>query len=263
MRHPDRYVCTACLDAARNDLRTIGELCGSLPAEAVVAGVESEAMMMLGPAADPEAWQYTALSALFGRVPADYLTDTRDEAHPLWVLGTWEQIWRDYLRHDTDRHVTIGGAVHYLGVQLGYMADQPEPDFGVFAVELHRCRWHLEDVVHDGIRDELGAPCLQCGTKMVRVFIDTGAQDIYRCKPCHRELSADQYRYAVGVAYRAHATRLSAHDLAERIGVKASVIRVWGARGLIRKRGRNAEGVILYDVGDTQLRAGVVANGAQ
>lgn len=249
------------LDVVRADLRAIGELCGALPAEAALRGVQSEAMMLLGPAADPEAWQHAMLSALVGhRIPADYLNDARDEPHPLWVLGEWEHIWRDFLRHDTDAPVTVNGAIAYLGLQLGYMVDQPEPDFGVFAAELHRCRWHLEDVLHDGIRDELGAPCLQCGTRMVRIVTSKGAEDVYRCRPCHRQLNADEYRYAVGVAYRAHATRLSAQELAQKLGLKATVIRVWGSRGLIRKRGRNADGVLLYDVADAQVRATVVAS---
>lgn len=249
---------TTRLDDVRADLRAIGELCGALPAEAALKGVRSEAMMLLGPAADAEAWHRTMLSAIVGRVPADYLYDARDEPHPLWVLGEWEHIWREFLRHDTDTPTTVDGAIRYLGLQLDYMIEQPEPDFMVFAEELHRCRWHLEDVLHDGIRDEYGAPCLQCETRMVRIVTDKGAEDIYRCGPCRRLMTADQYQYAVGVAYRAHAPRLSAYELADRVGVKASVIRVWGARGLVRRR-RNLRGAWLYDVADVEDRAGIVA----
>ncbi len=246
------------LDGVRADLQAIGELCGALPAEAALRGVRSEAMMLLGPAADPEAWQHTMLSAIFGRVPDAYLNDDRDEPHPLWVLGSWEQMWRDFLRHDTEAPITVDGAVRYLTLQVDYMVDQPEPSFGEFVQEVHRCRWHLEDVLHAGIRDEYGAPCLQCGTRMVRIVTDKGAEDIYRCRPCRRLMTADQYQYAVGVAYRAHAPRLSAHELADRVGVKASVIRVWGARGLVRRR-RNLRGAWLYDVADVEDRAGIRA----
>lgn len=253
--HPAVLVCTGCLEAARDDLRAIGDLCDALPEEAVMRGVGSEAMMLLGPTADPEAWRHTATTALFGRLNAEYLADARDELHPLWVLGTWEQIWRDYLRHDTEAALSLPSAWAYLNTQLGYMAEQAEPAFDEFARELRQCRAHLEDVLRDGIRDDRGAPCVQCGTRMVRLVTAQGAQDVYRCKPCHREVTADQYHYAVGVAYRAHATSLTAKDLGERLGLKATVIRVWGSRGLVRKHGRTIGGEILYDVADTQARA--------
>lgn len=254
--HPAVLVCTDCVDATRNDLRAIGELCDALPEEAVMRGVDSEAMMLLGPAADPEAWRNTATAAMFGRVPAEYLADARDELHPLWVLGTWEQVWRDYLAHDTEAALSLPSAWAYLNTQLGYMADQWEPDFGEFARELRQCRAHLEDVLRDGIREDRGAPCVQCGTRMVRTTTAQGVQDTYRCKPCHREMTADQYHYAVGVAYRAHATSLTAVELGERFGLKPSVIRVWGSRGLVAKHGHTISGETLYDVADTQRRAG-------
>lgn len=253
--HPDRYVCTVCVDAARSDLRVIGELCNALPDEAVLRGVDSEAMMLLGPTADPEAWRNTAASATDGRLIADYLADAGNELHPLWVLGTWEQVWRDFLRHDTERALTLPSAWAYLDTQLGYMAEQPAPPFDEFSKDLRHCRGHLEDVLRDGIREDRGAPCVQCGTRMIRTVTAQGAQDVYRCGPCHREVTADQYHYAVGVAYRAHATSLTARDLADRFGLRATVIRVWGSRGLVAKRGRTLSGEILYDVADTQRRA--------
>lgn len=253
--HPPMLVCAACVGAVRDDLTAIGALCGSLPQEAVERGVDSEAMMLAGPAADPEAWRNTAVAAMVGRLPDAYLTDAQDELHPLWVLGTWEQIWRDYLRHDTEQPMTLPTAISYLDMQLGYMAEQPDPAFEEFARDLRGCRSHLEDVLRDGVREDRGAPCVQCGVRMTRLVTAYGAQDVYRCKPCRREVTADQYHYAVGVAYRAHATSLTAKDLADRFGVKPTVVRVWGSRGLVRKRGRTETGEILYDVADTQRRA--------
>ena len=107
---------------------------------------------------------------------------------------------------------------------------------------MRACRGHLEDVLRDGIREERGAPCVQCERPMVRT------EDHWECRRCHRRVTEAEYRFAVGAAYRAHSDRLTAADLAERIGVKASIIRVWGARGKITKRGRNHDGITLYDV---------------
>jgi hypothetical protein len=237
-----KAACTACLDAARSDLKAIMDLCLSLPAEAVEKGVQSEAMMLLGPSSDPEAWRNRATSAMVGRLDASYLEDCRDELHPLWVLGTWEQVWRDHLDHSSIAPVTVTSAHAYLDMQIGYMSEQVEPAFDEFARELRGCRAHLENVLHDGIREERGAPCVQCEKPMVRVGDD------WHCRTCHRVATEAEYRFAVGVAYRAHAPHLTAADLAERIGVKASVIRVWGARDSRIKRGRNHLGITLYDV---------------
>jgi len=237
-----KAACTACLDAARSDLKAIMDLCLSLPAEAVEKGVQSEAMMLLGPSSDPEAWRNRATSAMVGRLDASYLEDCRDELHPLWVLGTWEQVWRDHLDHSSIAPVTVASAHAYLDMQIGYMSEQVEPAFDEFARELRGGRAHLENVLHDGIREERGAPCVQCEKPMVRVGDD------WHCRTCHRVATEAEYRFAVGVAYRAHAPHLTAADLAERIGVKASVIRVWGARDSRIKRGRDHLGITLYDV---------------
>ena len=65
--------CAECIAATRDDLRTIASLCGALPAEVEHRGVNGEAMMLLGPTADPEAWRNRAMSAMRGRVDAAYL----------------------------------------------------------------------------------------------------------------------------------------------------------------------------------------------
>jgi hypothetical protein len=243
-----KAACTACLDDARSDLAAIGSLCASLPAEAVEKGVQSEAMMLLGPAADPEAWRNRATSAMVGRLDASYLEDCRDESHPLFVLGSWEQIWRDHLDHYSIAPITVASAHAYLDMQIGYMSEQAEPAFDEFARELRGCRAHLENVLHDGIREERGAPCVQCSTRMVKV------DDDWSCRTCHRTVTEDQYRFAVGAAYRAHSPSLTAADMALQIGVKASIIRVWSVRGHVRKRGKDHLGLTLYDVEDAIKR---------
>jgi hypothetical protein len=237
-----KVTCTGCLDAARSDLKAIGDLCASLPAEAVEKGVQSEAMMLLGPSSDPEAWRNRATSAMVGRLDASYLEDCRDEMHPLWILGTWEQIWRDHLDHYSIAPVTVASAHAYLDMQIGYMSEQIEPAFDEFARELRGCRAHLEDVLRDGIREERGAPCVQCEKPMIRVA------DHWVCRRCDRWVTEDQYRYAVGVAYLQHSDKLTAADMYERTGVKPSVVRVWGSRDQSIKRGKNHLGITLYDV---------------
>lgn len=190
--------CAECVGTVRDDLTLIGVLCGDLPTEAVHRGVDSEASMLHGPAADPQAWRYRATSALFGRVPAGYLEDCRDEAHPLWVLGTWEQLWRDHLDHDTDARLTVPDALDYLGRQLTYMAAQPEPPFEDFAAEVRRCRVHLQAVVRDQNQGDLAnVGCFRCGRAIERRLGVHGFDDHWTCRGCQRTYTAAEYNFAL------------------------------------------------------------------
>lgn len=192
-----KAACTGCLEAARSDLKAIGDLCASLPAEAVEKGVRSEAMMLLGPASDPEAWRNRATSAMVGRVDGSYLDDCRDESHPLWILGTWEQIWRDFLDHYSDAKVTVITAHAYLDLQIGYMADQVDPAFEEFARELRACRAHLENVLRDGVREDRSrVPCVECETRLVKVYAETEDKDHWSCPTCRRTYTDEEYARA-------------------------------------------------------------------
>lgn len=215
-REHARATCTGCLEAARSDLRQIGELSGDLYGEAVEKGAHSVAAMLAGPAADPEAWQYVAMSAIRGRLcrcmarrqlcpslfgktcpDAEYLEDNRDELHPRYVLGEWEQRWRLFLDHPTDALITIEAAVAYLDMQIGYMADQIEPEFDKFAAELLACRAHLEDILRAGEREVRShVPCVDCGTRLVKVFAERVEDDYWRCSRCWRDYKGDEYARA-------------------------------------------------------------------
>ena len=213
-----RAACVTCLEAARSDLQAIGDLCLGLPAEAAQKGVQSEAMMLLGPVADPEAWRQTAMSAvrgwlckciqrrqlcpsLFGKTCPDeaYLDDNleQDETHPLFVLAGWEQVWRDYLDHPTDEPVSIQSAARYLDMQMGYMSERLERPFDDFARDLRTCRAHLEDVLRDGIREERSqVPCVECETRLTRVYGDKESDDRWLCPRCRRTYSDEEYARA-------------------------------------------------------------------
>lgn len=229
--------CAECLAETREALRSIGRLCDALPEEVEHRGINGEAMMLLGPAADPEAVGHVQASIAAGRLPADYLDVADHELHPLFVTGTWDMIWRDALEHDepTSR-LTLADAVAYLDRQMTYMASFEHVPFEDFARDLRACVTHLEAVLHDGEQVEKGAPCLTCKRPVVRMTTDDG-EVTYHCERCRRDLTDNEYRLAVRVAHTAHADRLNIDDLAERIDVPASTIRRWANVVRIQRRG--------------------------
>lgn len=211
-----KAACVECLEAARADLAAIWTLAASLPAEAVEKGVRSEAMVLSGPAADPEAWQNYAMSAVRGRLckciqrrqlcpslwgktcpDAAYVDDNRDEQHPLFVLGGWEQIWRDYLDHHTEAPVTLHGAYSYIDLQIAYMAEQIEPAFDELAKELKGCRSYLENVLQEGVREQRSqVPCVDCETRLIKVYAEKEPDDWWSCPRCQRTYTEQEYARA-------------------------------------------------------------------
>lgn len=258
--------CPACAGEAREDLEAIRTLSHSLPSEARNRGIDSEAMALMLPAADPEAWGHITTSVLVGRLPEGYLRCDRcknpwpcqkhadGELHPLFVLGTWEMVWRDALDHevDGDRVATIEDAARYLGQQLTYMADYEHAPFEDFARDLRRCRKHLESVLHDGEQVDRGAPCLKCKRPLTRTWGKSEAEDGWECKPCHASSNQAQYSFAMKAEYIDRAPWLTDADMETRTEVKAATVRSWARDdvALVRKQLHSQRTV--YSVIDVQ-----------
>lgn len=87
-----------------------------------------------------------------------------------------------------------------------------------------------------------------------------GDNDSWHCPrdPAHHWDNVS-YRGRVDREYVDHADTLTADQAAERFGIKASVIRVWGSRELVRKVGKDANGITLYAVEDIASRVEVSA----
>lgn len=249
--HAD-VTCPDCIGAVRADLDLIRAMCDDLPPEAVERGVQSEAMTLAGPAANAEAWGNRAMSAMRGRVDAAYLEDCRDELHPLWVLGTWAELWRDTLDQPSDLRITIPRAWSYLSDHLHQLAGMLEPDFAQFASEVRACRGHLEDVLHDGVRDErTQVPCHEpeCSRMLVRVYGERVADDHWRCprRDHDRKLSAEEFARAkhrhLSSAWAEAYVRIS--EALAAIPRPERTIRTWVRGGSVRSRQDEKTGALL------------------
>lgn len=251
-------VCPECIASTRDDLAAIRLMCGALPAEVEHRGINGEAMMLLGPSADPEAWRNRAMSAMRGRVDAGYLDDCRDEQHPLWVLGTWEQLYREEWDQPSDLRQTIARAGDYIDRNLARMAECEEVPFEDFARDVRGCRGHLEDILRDGEQVETGAPCPKCDRALVKNYGRAEPFDRWVCpsRTCGEWFLDSEYRRWVSDDYRANSDKLTAPDLEAQYAVKASSVRAWASLGKVRKRGKDDSGRQLYDVADARKAAG-------
>lgn len=264
----DAGTCPECMAETRSALREIGRLCGSLPEEVEHRGVEGEAMMLLGPAANPEARGHLEASVAAGRVSPDYLAEAIGETHPVWVLGTWEMVWRDALDHDEAEMVTLAAAVTYLDRTMSYMGTFQHVPFEDFARDLRRCLGHLEAVLHEGEQIDNGAPCMTCRADLRRVWNgdlmpwakktephpEKARDDGWACPRCRRWHTENQYRTAVLAMHNAEAKWLTDTAMERRTGVKAGTVRVWANRGEIERK--RESGRMVYAVSDVLKRLG-------
>lgn len=254
-RHVEGFAaCAECLATTRSALRGIGIMCGALPEEVEHRGIEGEAMMLLGPAADPEARGHLEASVAAGRVPTDYLEAADNELHPLFVLGSWDMVVRDALEHDepTDR-LTVESAIGYLDRQLTYLAGFEHLPFEDMSREIRACELHLESVLHDGEQRETGAPCMECRVPLVREWGHLAAADGWRCPRCREWRSDQDYRLNVAELHRGSAEWLTDRDMEIRTGVKAGTVRVWANRDLVQRK--RDSGRTLYAVADVENEA--------
>lgn len=247
-RHPD--ACAECRGEARENLHEIARLCGSLPEEVEHRGVEGEAMMLLGPVSDPEAWGHVTASVAAGRLSREWVEEGGGELHPLTVLLSWQMTWRDALEHDEARDSELAAAVAYLDQTLTYMATFEWVPFEDFARDLRRCVGHLEAVLHDGEQRDTGAPCLNCRVPLVREWGRLAASDGWRCPKCREWRSEIDYRLNVAQLHNIRAEWLTDRDMETRTGVKAGTVRSWARHNLVDKR--QDSGRVLYLVADVQ-----------
>lgn len=154
--------CARCIGRARTDLRQIDTLAALMLPQAISDGVDSEAAMLAGPAANVEAWTWRKVTARQGGAWHLSLLEDDDERHPYSVLTRWQMMLSEDWGHDLPETMTIAGAAAYLDRNLSRLANDPEQDWPLFAREVRKVHSHMEAVLHNDTRPERGAPCPEC-----------------------------------------------------------------------------------------------------
>lgn len=272
------------------DLDAIEDMYLRLPSQAVSRAADAEipggnAMVMLGPGADLEAWGFVQLSAIFGRLNLGATDEQRkreladivrrDLEPPLSFLASWADVVREergQLDVEARRPARIGAEITYLRGALDWML-APDEDgtpwwlpVEDFTTQLHELRTALEEVLYDGERDDTGAPCLNVacgGVRLVKEWAPgkDATEDRWHCPRCDRWYDEESYRRAVSGASKLHADSLCASDIEEVYRVNTSTLRTWVQREKVRRRGRDSSGRQLYDVRDTLKMRDVVEIG--
>lgn len=257
--------CPNCLADVRTDIAEITRMVAALPAEVRVKGIDSEAMNLLGPTADPEALGHMRASINVGRIPADWLEVADDERHPLLVLGSWMEAYIEAFNHVDPERITVASAASYLNRNLTYIGAEADVPFEDFARDVAGCRSHMERVLHDGEQVETGAPCMTCEKPLLRVY-ENGAlpwfhkddsrpiadRDGWACRRCREFRSEKDYRLNVADLHRSSAEWLSAPDMIERTGISRGSLTGWASLGKVKRR--TSGGRVVYRVADVEAR---------
>lgn len=279
--HP--RTCPTCIARVRANLKDIVDLSALTLDEAAEAsrGIDSEAANLAGPAADhgvfaarrrlDEIWiEQNIPESRQQRAKQNLLADD-DEQHPYSVLGRWELMLCEDYGHERRGKVTIASAADYLARQLTHLAQDEDQDWPRFAHEIATCHKHLEEVLHNSSAPETGVPCPSCtadgkaGPALVKHYRDydtTGAADQWRCPACRSVWTEADYRLRVAGDYVANAPALTASQLQDAYGIQPATLRQWAHRGVVKKRGRDANGRRLYDADQAYALAEKERDGA-
>lgn len=266
------HVCPDCIGRIRRDMRATLDEMALMPTEAEHAGIDSAAATLAGPVANRVLASWRLINASRAGLDVEEL----DESDPYTALSLRERMIREDLGHDLDTLVspTLAGVIDYLDRVLPVLARDSGQVLVVadLLATAARVRGRAESARHNDRKPEVGVECPACPSTeekpaprlrrqwahwcadpyCEREHDTTGARDNWQCPAdkTHWWSEAD-YRLWVSGDYLANADRLTATDMATAHGIPAGSVTAWASRGLVRKRGTDARGRMLYDVGDT------------
>ena len=243
------------------DLREIVDMYEQLPGHAQAVGdPDGEAVLMLGHVANPEAFNYRMDAATDTSHAADQF-----EADLLYMLATWEDEIRDERDQPTDLRATVRRAADYLLGSIDWCMSSDEYGnmrfLGVdqMAKDIRAAKVRLENLLHAGDRSDRGAPCLQCGTALVKEWAGTkekpepAENDRWRCpkRECPvTYVDGDELALATKNTARQHAEWLNATDMQDEYRIPIGTLQGWASKRKVRKRRDFDTGRITYNVAE-------------
>ena len=219
-----------------------------------------DALHYAGPIADPSTWERRY--DLSDPETQDWMIENTVSAddHPLMVLAVAEDDIRAMLDQPTDLTATVARASDYI---LGKL-DDITPDGAwlpveAFAKQVKASIRTLENVLKAGDRADRGAPCLQCGTALVKEWAGTkekpepAGNDRWRCpkRECPvTYVDGDELALAIKNTARQYAEWLTATDMAAEYRIAVGTLQSWATRGKVRKRRDFDTGRMTYNVAE-------------
>lgn len=198
-RNHAETTCPTCLTLARSNLTRLAELVANLEAEAV-NGRQAFHTHDAIPGGDALVLLISA-ATLRGRTgtPIHLLTQyelPHDPRPPLDVLTFWEEMWRRETNAPTHLPPTMARATTYLDSQLHLIARHRM--FPHLHRDLKRAVHQTENVLHAGHRPDVSrVPCLECGTRIIKVWSTTEDHDHWRCPTCGETYNQGRYERAL------------------------------------------------------------------
>lgn len=271
-RHTLDRICPTCLGEVREILVDIVHLSAQLLPHALAGGDHGkleaarpipggDAMVLLGPASLGDE-RKAAHAALFAEAQAQGLTEQAawawaskrvgddeiagDPIHTANLLKGWERDWSKY-----------AGVPRTVGQHLDWAA-QHHPAFSDFVSEIRDHRTYLENLVHDGVRTDLGAPCPKCQRPLEKVWADgddaNEEDDRWWCPRCKVSRKPGEYVHVVTAGYRQHAAWLTAPEIEATYRVNISTLRNWASssRGHVARRYDRRARRTVYSTADVE-----------
>lgn len=282
--------CWACVGKARRDLLAVVDLVALLPEHAYDGATNGH---LVASEAIPGGDALVMLGRGSEGLSEDGSTNTGDPEPPAWVLGWWEEVWREALGLASSMPVwrrlpeaTITQAQKFLGEHLDWAANY-HSGFRQFSRDLATTRRQLEALLRAGDAPQEGVSCFECGVTLQRTYralrgcscppktevhvsghflwekihavhdqgglSDPSADAGWACPACRREYSPGEYRLAVTAAYDAAAEWRTQTDATRLTDCPRGTIQGWASRGQIRRR-KDSSGRVTYSVVDIRAK---------
>lgn len=226
-----------------------------------------DALVMLAPGADIEAFGYRQLSALFGRTDADSV-EVDDLETPLALLASWEDVLREERDQPTYLKASISGAAKYIRDSIEWMLSYDENgDMRFIAIDdladqLGKVRRQMENILKDGARAHLTrVHCIveDCDAKprLMKMWSARVEWDAYKCPGCDTRYDKAQYEMAKAQALWSKGaarfiSQIEASDAAE---VPLTTVSSWAARDNVQTQRDPDSGSLLVWWPDVRHRA--------